>query len=236
MWCSTDDTGMICQSFDTTWHYHEEHNYGYWKKKPCTVKSEVTVFYLNGSESNAALREYRRMKGLRREPMSTNGLKKMMMKFENNGNFGVAPGRGRRPIPMEVVNEVAVAVADRAECVPNSATSARAVSRELCVPWSTVRKILCCILHWYTYKIQIVQQLKPHDPQQRLGFVLQFLARIEEDDMWSMLILQAFSHFTYVTAHSPTLPSFYLRDSSFSNSSVASPTSQLILQPFFRFS
>ena len=50
------------------------------------------------------------------------------------------------------------------------------------------------------------------------------------------LILQPFRYLTYFTAHSPTLPSLYLRHSSFSNSSVASPTSQLILQPFFRFS
>ena len=46
----------------------------------------------------------------------------------------------------------------------------------------------------------------------------------------------SFSNFTYVTAHSPTLPSLYLRHNSFSNSSVASPTSQLVLQPFLRFS
>ena len=52
----------------------------------------------------------------------------------------------------------------------------------------------------------------------------------------ALLILQALHRFTYVTAHSPTLPSLYLRHSSFSNSSVASPTSQLILQPFYRFS
>ena len=50
------------------------------------------------------------------------------------------------------------------------------------------------------------------------------------------LILQAFRHFTYITAHSPTLPSLYLRHSSFSDPSVASPTSQFILLPFFRFS
>ena len=50
------------------------------------------------------------------------------------------------------------------------------------------------------------------------------------------LNLQPFRHFTYVTAHSPTLPSLYLRHSSFSDHSVASPTSQFILQPFFRFS
>ena len=41
--------------------------------------------------------------------------------------------------------------------------------------------------------------------------------------------------FIYVTAHTPNLPSLYLRHNSFSNPSVASPTSQLILQPFPRF-
>ena len=43
-------------------------------------------------------------------------------------------------------------------------------------------------------------------------------------------------HFTYVTAHSQTRSSHYLRHSSFSNPSVASPTLQLSLQSFFRFS
>ena len=52
----------------------------------------------------------------------------------------------------------------------------------------------------------------------------------------ALLILQPFRHFTYITTHSPTHPSLYLRHSSFSNPSVASPTSQFILQPFFRFS
>ena len=45
-----------------------------------------------------------------------------------------------------------------------------------------------------------------------------------------------FRHFTYIATHSPNLPSLYLRHSSFSNPSVASLTSQLVLQPFFRFS
>ena len=38
------------------------------------------------------------------------------------------------------------------------------------------------------------------------------------------------------SAHSPTFPSLHLSHNSFSNTSVASPTSQFILQPFFRFS
>ena len=68
----------------------------------------------------------------------------------------------------------------------------------------------------------------------------------------SQLILQPFRCFTYVTVHSPTFlsllrhklmssahfptfPSLHLRHSLFSNLSVTSPTSQLILQPFRRF-
>ena len=54
--------------------------------------------------------------------------------------------------------------------------------------------------------------------------------------MSAPLILQPFCHFTYITTHSPTLLSLYLHYSSFSNPSVASPTSQFIPQPFFRFS
>ena len=44
----------------------------------------------------------------------------------------------------------------------------------------------------------------------------------------SQLILHPFPRFTYVTAHSPTLPLLHLRYSSFSNSSFASPTSQTL--------
>ena len=44
----------------------------------------------------------------------------------------------------------------------------------------------------------------------------------------SQLILQPFRRFTYVTAHSPTLPLHHLRHSSFSNPSFASPTSQAL--------
>ena len=56
---------------------------------------------------------------------------------------------------------------------------------------------------------------------------------------FAYVILQPFRCFTYVTAHSPmssvhspTFQSLRLRHNSFSNPSVALPTSQLILQPF----
>ena len=65
----------------------------------------------------------------------------------------------------------------------------------------------------------------------------------------SQLIFQLFCRFTYITAHSRTLLSLHLRHSLFSNTfialptsqlmsntSITSPTSQLILESFFRFS
>ena len=42
------------------------------------------------------------------------------------------------------------------------------------------------------------------------------------------LILQPLHHFSYVTAHSPTLPLLHLSHSSFYNPSVSSPTSQTL--------
>ena len=45
---------------------------------------------------------------------------------------------------------------------------------------------------------------------------------------WALLILQPFRRFTYVTAHSPTLPLLHLCHSSFCNPSFASPTSQVL--------
>ena len=44
----------------------------------------------------------------------------------------------------------------------------------------------------------------------------------------SQLILQPFRRFTYVTAHSPAIPLFHLRHSSFSNPYFASPVSQAL--------
>ena len=42
------------------------------------------------------------------------------------------------------------------------------------------------------------------------------------------LIVQPFRRFTYVTAHSPSLPLLHIRHSSFFNPSFASPTSQAL--------
>ena len=44
--------------------------------------------------------------------------------IQKHCGFGVAPGKGRQTIAMEVVDEVAVAVTDHTERAPNSSISA----------------------------------------------------------------------------------------------------------------
>ena len=64
-----------------------------------------------------------------------------------------------------------------------------------------------------------------------------WFSRLSITSPTSQLILQAFSHFTFITAHSdsPRFLSLHLSHSLFSNPSLALPTSQLILQPFPHF-
>ncbi|GFX05479.1 hypothetical protein TNCV_1008011 [Trichonephila clavipes] len=40
----------------------------------------------------------------------------MIMKFEETGDLGVLPGRGRKPVENETVEEVGTAVIERASC------------------------------------------------------------------------------------------------------------------------
>ena len=75
-----------------------------------------------------------------------------------------------------------------------------------------------------------------------MGRVINFMNCQYWEKKWKAIAVchfqtQIFSYSmgTYVTAHSPTLPSLYLRHSSFSTPSTALSTSQLILQPFCCF-
>lgn len=53
------------------------------------------------------MRAYRRLKELRKGPMSKNGLKKIIRKFEKPGDLDVLAGSGRKPVANETVEEIA---------------------------------------------------------------------------------------------------------------------------------
>ncbi|GBM63013.1 hypothetical protein AVEN_12287-1 [Araneus ventricosus] len=79
----------------------------------------VKLFYLNQQNSVAAAKEFRSMKPIRRGPMSSCALRKMIQKFETTGQLGILPGRERKQIPSSRVEDVAIAVVEASNQSPH---------------------------------------------------------------------------------------------------------------------
>ena len=172
-----------------TWHTTlTGTQHGYWEERPCTVSEGI----LTEREQKQCCIEGILQNERTQNRIHVNKWIKDDDEIPEHWWFRCGIWERKETHPYGSCRRSCWAVADRAERAPSSATSARVVTRELGVPWSTVRKILRCILHRYPYKTPIVQQLKPHDPQQRLDFALQFLARMEVDDLWPDI--REFSH------------------------------------------
>ncbi|GFX73707.1 uncharacterized protein TNCV_4290231 [Trichonephila clavipes] len=96
-------------------------------------------------------------------------------------------------------------------------TSDRHVVEALDLPSSIVQKIMRNILRYYPYKLQLVQELLPHDFETRHLFSLQFLARFEVDPEWPWNILRTDeAHFPVDgLANTHNLPNLENRQSAF---------------------
>ena len=82
------------------------------------------------------------VRGIRPGPMSPEGLRKMMAKFEATGFLFIVSGRGRKPISVETGETVALAVAETAM----KRTHGHAVACQTDVPWSMMYKIISKML------------------------------------------------------------------------------------------
>ncbi|GBN28419.1 hypothetical protein AVEN_191011-1 [Araneus ventricosus] len=114
----------------------------------------VKLFYSHQENSVAAVKEFRRMKQIRRGSMSPCALRKMIQKFETTGKLGILPSRGRKQIPSSSVEDAVAAVVEASGQSPHG--SVPVVSRVLDMPYSTVRKILRRVLNLFPYKIKPV--------------------------------------------------------------------------------
>ncbi|GFX13328.1 uncharacterized protein TNCV_2907511 [Trichonephila clavipes] len=150
----------------------------------------MKLYYLNSENAAAAVREFfRSLRKRRRGPMSERALKDMMVKFEKTGQLGVLPGRGRKRINTYVIEDIATTVVEASSESLHATVSVPTISRTLDMPYSTVRHIMLKILNFYPYKIQVVQYLKPHGPDTRKTFALEFLGRMAVDDSLPLNIL-----------------------------------------------
>ncbi|GFX53687.1 hypothetical protein TNCV_1596331 [Trichonephila clavipes] len=113
----------------------------------------LKLFYQYGSNHSAALREYRRLKHLRKGPKLRIDLRKIIMKFEETGDL--LPRGGWKQVRNETVEEVTTAVAERVSILIYS-SAINQLSREFEIRWSVVRKTLRCPKRcsvtnaWYT--------------------------------------------------------------------------------------
>ncbi|GFX07860.1 uncharacterized protein TNCV_4161291 [Trichonephila clavipes] len=113
----------------------------------------------------------------------------MIARFEKTGHLGVQPGRGCKSSISDVVEDVATAIVDQSKDNIIGCSSARAVSRHLGVPYSTVWNVLRKVVHFFPYKIRHNQQLMANNREKRLTFVLTLMARVEVDAPWPWKIL-----------------------------------------------
>ncbi|GFV30855.1 uncharacterized protein TNCV_4012891 [Trichonephila clavipes] len=113
----------------------------------------------------------------------------MITKFEETGSLNVRSRRGRKPVSTEAIEKVALQVEEDKASNVQASTSVRRVAEALDLPRSTVQKIMRNILRYYPYKLQLVQELLPHDFETHHLFSLQCLARLEVDPEWPWNIL-----------------------------------------------
>ncbi|GFW44188.1 uncharacterized protein TNCV_3855491 [Trichonephila clavipes] len=113
----------------------------------------------------------------------------MIARFGKTGHLGVQPGRGRKSTRSDVVEVVATDIVDQSMDNVIGCSSARAVSRHLGVPYSTVWNVLRKVVHFFPYKIRHNQQLMANDREKRLTFALTFLSKVEGDASWPWKIL-----------------------------------------------
>ncbi|GBN70932.1 hypothetical protein AVEN_197089-1 [Araneus ventricosus] len=94
----------------------------------------VKLFYLKQQNSVTAVKQFGRMKQIRRGPMSPCVLRKMIQKFETTGQFGILPGRGRKQIPSPSIENVATAVVEASSQSSHGSVRVSLVSRVFYMP------------------------------------------------------------------------------------------------------
>ena len=104
--------------------------------------------------------------------------------MKKTGSFNVSSGRGRKPVSVDQIEKGALQVEDDKTINVHGSTSIRREAEAEDMPHSTVQNIIRRILRYYSYKLQLVQELLPRDFESPHLFSLQFLAYLEVDSKW----------------------------------------------------
>jgi hypothetical protein len=151
----------------------------------------VKIHYRYGENLAETVRRVRGVFG-RNEAPSRTAIVKLIKKFEEIGQVSEvkSPVRRRRVRSAENIAAVAESVAE------NPRMSIPRRSQQLHITQTSLHRILHKDLHLHAYKVQLVQELKPRDHEQRRTFV-QWALRMQENipQFLSKIILSDEAHF-----------------------------------------
>ena len=142
----------------------------------------VKIYYLNGQNASQTLRDYGRNHGLMRCSCTVNAVLHLIHKFEETGCTCDRPQSGRTSDPVETVAEIHQTISIFRP------TSVRGASIVLCLPNSTVSKILCSVLNkCFRFDSRVSRCWR--DSQLRLDFANKVFIHHDEDSSWPLRIL-----------------------------------------------
>ena len=139
-------------------------------------KAQCVLWYHKLKSPTALQRKFKNEFG--QDPPHTNSIKRWFKNFMETGSILDRKRSGRPSIDEKTVDAVRVAFHR------SPRKSIRVASNELAIPRSTVHKVLHKQLRLHTYKLQIVQALKPDDHSRRAAFAEEVFQRIDDDNVY----------------------------------------------------
>ena len=142
----------------------------------------VKCYYACVSNQWHAFQRCRSVRGMRWRPMASQHLRKILVKFESPGLVICLTWEGKKICFCR--NWTCCCISSRGRNSEKQTWytySLPAVACQMHLTWSTVYKIVRKMVHFYTYKIKHVQELRHNDPATREPFDLEFLRRMAVD-------------------------------------------------------
>lgn len=128
----------------------------------------IKCYYVSAESPTAALRTFKKERGLVKDPFTTQSIKRLVDKFETTGSVLDQKKSGRPSLQDERCAAVEDALQNTVTQLGCSST--RRISEETSIPHSSVHRILRKKLRLFPYKFTMLQELKSTDPPLRLHF------------------------------------------------------------------
>lgn len=156
-------------------------------------RAEIVKFYFQKNSSVTLTQRAYRAKYRGRKVPTSKTILRLVAKFNESGSVATSkPKIKARPRRSgDVIEGV------RADVAENPGTSYRRRAQQFGMAPTTLWKILKIDLHFFPYKMQLAQQMKPEDKPRRVEYARNMQNIIaSEPDFWSRLIMTDEAHFT----------------------------------------